>query len=100
MRAYAEQTWGSWNGKADLDPVFDEVIQLVKRDIDLLGVERRLEGWFLRKLHVLPARQKQGIGSEVLDCLIEEAKSARSPIAVYGVGGQSGAALMSDTVSF
>jgi hypothetical protein len=27
-RHYAEQTWGAWDGRADLDPAFDKVIQL------------------------------------------------------------------------
>lgn len=80
MRTYAEQAWGSWNGKADLDLVFDRVIQLDRCDIGLLGVERRLECWFLHKLYVLPAYQKQGIGGHVLDCLIEEAKSAQAAL--------------------
>lgn len=74
MRAYAEQTWGGWDGRADLDPAFDKIIQLAARDIGLIGVDRRLDCWFLNKIYLLPAYQKQGIGSYLLQGLIEEAK--------------------------
>ena len=79
MRAYAEQTWGSWNGLADFDLAFDNVIQLAGHDIGLIGVDRRSGNcWILDKLYLLPACQNQGIGSHVLQRLIEEAKSARA----------------------
>lgn len=77
MRAYAEQTWGSWDGRADLDPAFDKIIQLAARDIGLIGVDRRLDCWFLNKIYLLPVYRKQGIGSYLLQGLIEEAKSAQ-----------------------
>jgi GNAT superfamily N-acetyltransferase len=77
MRAYAEQTWGSWNGRADLDPAFDKIVQSAGRDIGLLGLDRRLDCWFLDKLYLLPAYQKQGIGSYLLQGLMDEAKSAQ-----------------------
>lgn len=76
MRAYAEQTWGNWNGQTDLDPGSDKVIQFDRRDIGLMRVERHSDCWRLDRLYVLPAYQKQGIGSHVLQCLIDEAKSA------------------------
>jgi hypothetical protein len=37
MRVYAEQTWGSWNGRADLNLSFDEIIQLAGGDIGITG---------------------------------------------------------------
>jgi GNAT superfamily N-acetyltransferase len=80
MRVYAEQTWGSWNGHADLDLAFDKIIQLAGRDIGLIGVDRRSDCWFLDKLYLLPAYQKQSFGSYVLRRLIEDAKSAQVPL--------------------
>jgi hypothetical protein len=59
MRVYAEQIWGSWDGRADLDLAFDEVIQLAGRDIGLIGVDRRSDSWFLDKLYLLPAYQNR-----------------------------------------
>jgi GNAT superfamily N-acetyltransferase len=77
MRVYAEQTWGSWNGRADLDLAFDEVIQFAGRDIGLIGVDRRSDCWFLDKLYILPAYQNQGFGSHLLRHLIDDARAAR-----------------------
>lgn len=77
MRVYAEQTWGSWNGRADLDLAFDKIIHLAGRDIGIIGVDRRPDCWFLDKLYLLPAYQNQGLGSYLLQSLIKEAKSAQ-----------------------
>jgi GNAT superfamily N-acetyltransferase len=77
MRVYAEQTWGNWDGRADLNIVFDKVIQLAGRDIGLMGVDRRPDFWFLDKLYVLPTYQRRGIGGYLLRLLIEDAKSAQ-----------------------
>jgi GNAT superfamily N-acetyltransferase len=75
MRAYAEQTWGAWNGVADFDLATDMVVERDGRGIGLLGVDRRHDAWVLEKLYLLPAYQKQGIGSFLLKRLIEEAKA-------------------------
>jgi hypothetical protein len=58
MRVYAEQTWGTWNGRGDLDLALDKIIQLAGRDIGLIGVDRRSDHWFLSKLYLLPAHPK------------------------------------------
>jgi GNAT superfamily N-acetyltransferase len=70
MRVYAEQTWGTWNGLADLDLGTDEIIQLCGRDIGLFAVSRHADHWFLEKLYLLPACQNRGIGG----CLVERLK--------------------------
>jgi GNAT superfamily N-acetyltransferase len=77
MRVYAEQTWGSWSGRADLDLAFDKIIQLAGRDIGLTGVDRRSDCWFLDKLYLLPAYQNHGFGSYLLQRLIDDAKAAQ-----------------------
>jgi GNAT superfamily N-acetyltransferase len=77
MRVYAEQAWGSWNGRADLDLAIDQIIRFAGCDIGLIGVDRRSDCWFLDKFYLLPAYQNQGLGSYLLRCLIEDAKSAR-----------------------
>jgi GNAT superfamily N-acetyltransferase len=80
MRVYAEQTYGIWIGRPDLDLAFDEIIRLTGRDIGLIGVERRPDHWFLDKLYLLPAYQNQGIGSWLLQRLMREARSAATPV--------------------
>ena len=77
MRAYAEQTYGRWDGRADLDIAFDKIIRLAERDIGLLGVDRGANFWFLDKLYLLPDYQRKGIGGHLLRGLIDDAKSAR-----------------------
>jgi GNAT superfamily N-acetyltransferase len=77
MRVYAEETWGSWDGRADLHLTFDEVIQLARRDIGLIGVERCSDCWFLDKLYLLPAFQNRGIGGYLLQRLIDDAKATQ-----------------------
>jgi GNAT superfamily N-acetyltransferase len=77
MRVYAEQTWGTWDRRADLNIAFDKIIQLAGRDIGLIGVDRRSDSWFLDKLYLLPAYQRRGVGGYLLRRLIEDAKSAR-----------------------
>jgi hypothetical protein len=37
MRVYAEQTWGSWNGRANFDPALDNIIVFAGQDIGLIG---------------------------------------------------------------
>jgi GNAT superfamily N-acetyltransferase len=78
MRVYAEQTWGSWDGRADLQLAFDKVIQLAGRDIGLIGVDRRSDCWFLDKLYLLPAYQNRGIGGYLLQRLIDDAKATQA----------------------
>jgi GNAT superfamily N-acetyltransferase len=78
MRVYAEQAWGTWNGLADFDPATDMIIERDGLGIGLIGVDRSQEFWVLERLYLLPAYQRQGIGSFLLQRLIEEAKSERA----------------------
>jgi GNAT superfamily N-acetyltransferase len=99
MRVYAEQTWGSWDGRADLLPAFDEVIELAGRDIGLIGVDRRPDCWFLDKLYLLPVYQNQGIGSYLLQRLIDDANAARVALRLRSWRSIPPVAFMSDTAS-
>ena len=80
MRTYAEQTWGNWNGRADFNPVSDEIIQLAGTDIGLIGVERHWDHWFLSKLYLLPVYQNRSLGSCLLQRLTQEAGLAQVPL--------------------
>jgi len=77
MRVYAERSWGTWNGRADLNLAFDKIIQLAGRDIGLFGVDRHWDYWFLDKLYLLPPYQNQGLGGCLLQQLIDGARSAQ-----------------------
>lgn len=80
MRVYAEQTWGSWNGLANLDPVLDKVIQLAGQDIGLIRIEYWSDHWFLGKLYLLPTHQNRGFGCHLIERLKEDAKLAQLPV--------------------
>ena len=80
MRVYAERTWGTWNGRADLDPTHDRIVQLAGRDIGLIGVDRRSDHWLLNKLYLLPEHQNQGIGGFLLERLKDDARSAQATL--------------------
>lgn len=78
MKAYAERAWGTWDGRADFDPEFDQVIQCLGADIGLIGIQRRTDHWFLDKLYVMPDYQNRGIGSLLVRRVIADAKAART----------------------
>lgn len=80
MRLYAEQTWGTWDGRADFDPSFDRIIQLGDTDIGLIGVCRHSDYWFLDKLYLLPSYQGRGLGGSLLRRLMQEAGAAQVPL--------------------
>jgi GNAT superfamily N-acetyltransferase len=80
MRVYAEQTWGYWDERVNLDIQFDKIIQLGERDVGLIGVEPNSDHWFLRKLYLLPEYQNRGLGGHLLECVKEKAKSAQAPV--------------------
>ena len=77
MRVYAEQTWGTWSDRADFDPAVDMIVERDGRGIGLMGItiDGRQKSWVLEKLYLLPAYQRQGIGSLLLRNLIESAKT-------------------------
>jgi GNAT superfamily N-acetyltransferase len=75
MRAYAERTWGSWNGFADFDLATDRIVERDEHAIGLIGVDRHQEYWDLEKLYLLPDHQNEGIGTILLRFLIAYAYS-------------------------
>ena len=83
MRAYAEATWGRWDPeqtKASFSPVTHRIIQRDGADIGCLEWIEQLDGFRLNKLFILPTYQNRGIGSEILDRPIDQARSALKPI--------------------
>jgi ribosomal protein S18 acetylase RimI-like enzyme len=77
MKAYAERTWGSWDGRADFDSEIDQVILLAGDQIGLFGVERKPDLWVLDKLYILPSHQNRGLGSYILRNLQHDAGAAQ-----------------------
>jgi GNAT superfamily N-acetyltransferase len=81
MRAYAEQSWGKWDGCPDFEPSEDVVVESDGRSIGLVGLSiDSAKSWVLERLYLLPAYQRHGIGSFLLRSLIEAAKSERAVV--------------------
>jgi len=80
MKPYAEQTWGLWDGEADIDPARDEIISHLGWDIGVMRVDRLPDHWFLAKLYLLPPFQGDGLESRLLERLIADAATVRLPL--------------------
>jgi ribosomal protein S18 acetylase RimI-like enzyme len=86
MRTYVEQTFGQWDAN-DQRRRFDEndptMCQLIVVDgirAGILVVDDRPDEIFLARIFVLPAFQRQGIGSALMRSLMERARTAQKPL--------------------
>jgi len=87
MRAYVEQTWGTWDdGVQDIffrQGFFPEKLRIIVvggRDAGLLEVDRPGHEIFLLRIEIAPEFQNRGLGSAVLGDLAAEARAARLPL--------------------
>ena len=87
MRAYVEEAFGSWD--ADLqrqrsvesfDPATYRLIVIDDVRAGILVVEDRPSDVFLAKIFLLPAFQRQGVGSVLIRRLIARATAERKPL--------------------
>jgi GNAT superfamily N-acetyltransferase len=87
MRPYAIATWGEWpeervrvraheNARAGRT----EIIELDGEPIGILRVERNFASYDLKQIFLVPAYQRRGIGSALVDSLLEETKAASVPL--------------------
>ncbi len=87
MRDYVVQTWGAWD-EAFQRQYFDDrytpegrqIIVVEGADAGGLIVHREASRIFLGDISLLPAFQSQGIGSEVVHDLLEEAAGLDVPV--------------------
>jgi len=84
MCAYVEQTFGPWDEtfqRGLFDSEFDPAdFQVIVVDAGVLLLEAYETHWFLDKIYLLPAYQKRGIGTLLLESIIERARQAHMPI--------------------
>jgi ribosomal protein S18 acetylase RimI-like enzyme len=80
MQAYVVQTWGQWDEtwqsqyfQHHLDPSAYQIIVLHGQDIGAISVVRRVTDIFLGNIELLPAYQRQGIGTQLIQTLLDEA---------------------------
>jgi ribosomal protein S18 acetylase RimI-like enzyme len=83
MRDYVDQTWGwddAWQRRR-FDENFDPLpLQIIEKDGESIGyvsVRRPSDEIFLAAIEIAPQHQKQGIGSQLVRELLDEADRSR-----------------------
>lgn len=87
MRAYVENTWGSWDEAAqesffrrNFTPATVHVILADGRDAGLLELEHRRDEIFLANIQIEPTLQNRGLGAAAIRFLQTEAAACRLPL--------------------
>jgi len=87
MRLYVEQTWGRWNAEEQLErhaqgfsPESHRIIVSDERDVGLVAVESDPTCVWLVKLYLLASHRGQGIGSQVLQDVVQGAHMQSKPV--------------------
>jgi ribosomal protein S18 acetylase RimI-like enzyme len=88
MRDVIEQTWGwddAWQ-RAALEKWFDEydvsIIETESRSVGSLWLEQRPDSLHIHELQVTPSQQGMGIGTAVIEMVIEQGARLGLPIAL------------------
>jgi GNAT superfamily N-acetyltransferase len=86
MRAYVEQIWG-WDDEwqrtyfaSRYDPALNQVILLDGVDVGVFSVEERADELFVSRLYILPAYQRRGIGTCLLQSVLDKGKTLGRPV--------------------
>ena len=87
---YAIKTWGRWKEetqRANFDENFDcanvRIIQMEKSDIGFISTIISEDEIFLDELNILPEFQRLGVGTLLIEKLIEEASRKDIPIKLH-----------------
>jgi len=86
MKEYVDRTWGwddadQWRRfQVRFNPAGQQVIVAHGRDVGKLVYEQQPTELFLAELEILPEFQGQGIGTEIVEDLIERAVRQRQPL--------------------
>jgi len=88
MRDVIEQTWGwddAWQ-RADFEKRFDvctvAIIEAESRSVGSLWLEQKPDSLYIHELQVTPSQQGRGIGTAVIEMVIEQGASRALPIAL------------------
>jgi ribosomal protein S18 acetylase RimI-like enzyme len=81
------ETWGGWDEELQAN-FFDDHFKLERRqilivngeDAGCLEVERENSGIYLALIEVAPAFQSRGIGTMIINDLLDEARAANVPV--------------------
>jgi len=89
MQRYVIETWGQWDEAwqsqyfyQHFNPGACQIIVFHAEDIGVICVERRPTDIFLSSIEVLPAYQGQGIGTQLITALRDEARQRGVPLSL------------------
>ena len=86
MKDYVDQTWG-WDDafqetvfRKNYVPAEIQIITFDGRDIGMISLEERNDDVFLRSIEIHPTHQQQGLGTPIIQQVINNAVSKQKPV--------------------
>ena len=86
MRDYVDAVWG-WDDDEQVaffdehfDPTRCQILQVGRVDVGVLAVDERADEIYVAKIQLLPQWQGRGIGSSVIESLIERGAATNKPV--------------------
>jgi ribosomal protein S18 acetylase RimI-like enzyme len=87
MRSYVEATWGTWvaeeqaeNHRKSFKPQTHQIVVTGSTVAGIIAVEEHPSHVQLEKLYLLPEFRRQGIGSNLLRSVVEQALKVQKPV--------------------
>ena len=82
MRKYAESTWGKWipEPRENFRAETHQIIRCDGEEIGCIALIEESGTLLLEKLYILPSHQGRGVGTWLLRCIIERARTSRKSI--------------------
>lgn len=82
MRDYVEQTWGQWRADSpdDFEADLHQIVQCDGIDIGCIALVDESTVLVLKTLYILPSHQNRGIGTALMQRIIEQAESNKKTI--------------------
>ena len=86
MRGYVEETWGRWDNdefqkhRTNFTPETHKVILIGEVEAGFVAVEELSAYIWLVKLYILAVHRDGGIGSEILQGILRDAKAKGKPV--------------------
>ena len=86
MKEYVDKTW-SWNEiyqetrfKKNYVPAEIQIITLDAQAVGMISLEERHEDIFLRVIEIHPMYQRRGLGTTIIQKIIDDASDQRKPV--------------------